>query len=96
MRSEARLVIIGAGIAGCSAAYHLTRLGWRDILVIDKGPLFENDGSTSHAPGSMFLTNPSKMMTEFARYSAELYGTLEDPENGPASKSPLPPSVWRI
>ena len=59
MRTEARLVIIGAGIAGCSAAYHLTRLGWRDILVIDKGPLFENDGSTSHAPGSMFLTNPS-------------------------------------
>ena len=47
MRTEARLVIIGAGIVGCSAAYHLTRLGWRDILVIDKGPLFENDGSTS-------------------------------------------------
>ena len=89
MRTEARLVIIGVGIVGCSAAYHLTRLGWRDILVIDKGPLFKNDGSTSHAPGSMFLTNPSKMMTEFARYSAELFGTLEDPEDGPPLYRPV-------
>lgn len=77
MQSRARLVIVGAGIVGCSAAYHFARLGWSDVLVLDKGPLFENDGSTSHAPGGMFLTNPSRMMTEFARYSRELYGSLE-------------------
>ena len=51
MNHQARLVIVGAGIVGCAAAYHLTKLGWRDIIVLDKGPLFENDGSTSHAPG---------------------------------------------
>jgi dimethylglycine oxidase len=73
MRDQASVVIIGAGIVGCSAAYHLAQLGWRDIVVLDKGDLFENDGSTSHAPGGMFLTNPSKMMTEMAKYSREFY-----------------------
>ena len=51
MKHQGRLVIVGAGIVGCAAAYHLAKLGWRDIWVVDKGPLFENDGSTSHAPG---------------------------------------------
>ncbi len=77
MQHQARLVIVGAGIVGCSAAYHLAALGWRDIVVLDKGGLFENDGSTSHAPGGMFLTNPSRMMTEFAKYSRQLYGQLD-------------------
>ena len=54
MRENARLVIIGAGIVGCSAAYHLTRLGWSDIAVLEQGPLFETGGSTSHAPGLVF------------------------------------------
>jgi len=78
MQMKYRLIIVGAGIAGSSAAYHLAQLGWRDILVIDKGELFEIDGSTSHAPGGMFLTNSSKMMVEFARYSRRWYGELHD------------------
>ena len=69
MRAHASIVIVGAGIAGCSAAYHLAQLGWKDILVVDKGPLFETGGSTSHAPGLIFQTNYSKLMTEFARYT---------------------------
>ena len=73
---RARLVIIGAGIVGCSAAYHLARLGWRDIVVVDQGPLFATGGSTSHAPGGVFQTNFSKMMTDFARYTVELYSGL--------------------
>ncbi len=77
MRNQARLVIIGAGIVGCSAAYHLTRFGWRDIVVVDQGPLFKTGGSTSHAPGLIFQTNGSKMMTEMARYTVELFNTLE-------------------
>lgn len=77
MRQQARLVIIGAGIVGSSAAYHFARLGWQDVVVLEKGALFEVDGSSSHAPGGMFLTNPSKMMTEFAKYSRALYGELE-------------------
>jgi len=74
MRTHAHVVIVGAGIAGCSAAYHLAQLGWKDILVVDKGPLFETGGSTSHAPGLIFQTNYSKMMTEFAKYTVK---TLE-------------------
>jgi dimethylglycine oxidase len=73
MQQQARLVIVGAGIVGCSAAYHFARLGWRDVVVIDKGPLFEVDGSSSHAPGGMFLANSSRMMVEFAKYSRQFY-----------------------
>ena len=70
---HAQAVIIGAGIAGCSVAYHLTKLGWREIVVVDQGPLFETGGSTSHAPGLVFQLNASKTMTEFARYSVDLW-----------------------
>lgn len=69
---QARLVIVGAGIVGCSAAYHLTQLGWKDIVVVDQGPLYETGGSTSHAPGSVFGTNPSKMMQRMAKYTTDL------------------------
>ncbi len=75
--THARAVIIGAGIAGCSVAYHLTKLGWRDVVVVDQGPLFETGGSTSHAPGLVFQINPSKTMTGFARYTVELWRQLE-------------------
>ena len=70
---HARAVIIGAGIAGCSVAYHFTKLGWREIVVVDQGPLFETGGSTSHAPGLVFQINASKTMTEFARDSVDLW-----------------------
>jgi dimethylglycine oxidase len=77
VQTHARLVIIGAGIVGCSAAYHLAQLGWRDIVVLDQGPLFETGGSTSHAPGLVFQTNSSRMMTAFAMYTVNLLGQLE-------------------
>ena len=80
--SQARLVIVGGGIVGCSAAYHLARLGWRDIVVVDKGGLPYNDGSTSHAPGSMYITNFSHMMTRFAVQSTQVYGALPEFEAG--------------
>lgn len=76
MQDRARLVVIGAGIVGCSAVYHLTRMGWRDIVVLDQGPLFETGGSTSHAPGLVFQTNFARMMTEFSRYAVKLYNEL--------------------
>ncbi len=74
---HAQAVIIGAGIAGCSVAYHLTKLGWHEIVVVDQGPLFETGGSTSHAPGLVFQLNASKTMTEFARYSVALWTRME-------------------
>ena len=77
MPKHARAVVVGAGIAGCSVAYHLTKLGWRDIVVVDQGPLFETGGSTSHAPGLVFQINPSRTMTGFARYTVDLWSRLE-------------------
>lgn len=77
MQSQARLVIIGAGIVGCSVAYYLTRRGWRDIVVVEQGPLFATGGSSSHAPGGVFQTNASKLMTTFAQETVRLYSGLE-------------------
>ncbi len=73
----ARVVIIGAGIVGCSAAYHLTRLGWRDVLVLDQGPLFEAGGSTSHAPGLVFENNVARTTCHFAMHTADVYRDLQ-------------------
>ena len=74
---HAQAVVIGAGIAGCSVAYHLAELGWRDIVVLDQGELFETGGSTSHAPGLVFQVNPSRTMTRFAAYTVDLWSRLE-------------------
>jgi dimethylglycine oxidase len=64
-----RVVIIGAGIVGCSLADELVLRGWNDVTVVDQGGLFKTGGSTSHAPGIIFQTNASKTMTEFAMYT---------------------------
>ena len=77
MRDRAQTVIIGAGIVGVSAAYHLAELGVTDVLVLEQGPLFETGGSTSHAPGIVFQTNPSRTMCRIAQDSVELYSSLE-------------------
>jgi dimethylglycine oxidase len=77
VEDRARVVVIGAGIVGCSAAEHLTKLGWRDVVVLDQGPLFEAGGSTSHAPGLVFQTNPSKTMTDLASYGVKRYSELD-------------------
>lgn len=74
---HARVVIIGAGIVGTSAAYYLTRYGWRDVVVLDQGALFQVPGSTSHAPGLMFQTNSSKTACQLAQWSVELYKQME-------------------
>ncbi|MFI9504453.1 FAD-dependent oxidoreductase [Nocardia sp. NPDC052566] len=72
-----KVVVIGAGIVGTSLAEEITARGWTDVTVIDRGPLFVTGGSTSHAPGLVFQTNPSKTMTEFARYTTEKFLSLE-------------------
>ena len=66
-----RVVIIGAGIVGCSLADELVLRGWSDVTVVEQGPLYKTGGSTSHAPGLIFQTNASKTMTEFAGYTVE-------------------------
>ncbi len=80
MEEQARVVIIGAGIVGCSIAYHLTELGWREIVVLDQGPLDQTWGSTSHAPGLMFQHNVSKTVSQLAMWSADLYSRVQPPD----------------
>ena len=73
---HARAVIIGAGVVGSSAAYYLTRYGWNDVVVLDQGPLFQVLGSTSHAPGLVFQTNPSRTVCRLAQWTVQLYREL--------------------
>jgi glycine cleavage system T protein len=75
--TRAQTVIVGAGIVGASAAYHLAELGETDVLVVDQGSLFATGGSTSHAPGLVFQTNPSRTMCRIAQDSVGLYDTLD-------------------
>ena len=73
--SEARVVIIGGGVAGCSLLYHLTRLGWNDVILVEKDEL--TSGSTWHAAGLCTQFIPSYNLMKLLRYSLELYGSLE-------------------
>ena len=75
-----KVVVIGAGIVGTSLADELTARGFTDVTVLDRGPLFATGGSTSHAPGLVFQTNPSKTMSSFARYTVEKFCALEHPD----------------
>jgi glycine/D-amino acid oxidase-like deaminating enzyme len=71
--SRAKVVVIGAGIVGNSVAYHLANLGWRDILLIDKGPLPNPGGSTGHASNFIYLVDHNKEMTALTVESARQY-----------------------
>jgi glycine cleavage system aminomethyltransferase T/glycine/D-amino acid oxidase-like deaminating enzyme len=73
---HARAVIIGAGIVGNSLAYHLANLGWRDLVLLDKGPLPNPGGSTGHASNFIFLVDHSKEMTKFTLDSVKQYKEL--------------------
>ncbi|MFD4634581.1 FAD-dependent oxidoreductase [Streptomyces sp. NPDC058284] len=72
-----RVVVIGAGIVGCSLADELTSRGWTDVTVLDQGPLPAPGGSTSHAPGLVFRTSPSRTLTAFAAYTVEKFHALQ-------------------
>ena len=76
MRDRAQTVIVGAGIVGASAAYHLAELGGTDVLVIGQGPLFGTGGSTSYEPGLVFQTNGSRTMCRIAQDTVALYDCL--------------------
>ncbi|MEM7344428.1 MAG: FAD-dependent oxidoreductase [Chloroflexota bacterium] len=76
MKTYAQTVIVGAGIVGCSTAYYLAQYGCKDVLVIDKGELFENDGSTSHAPGGVNPLSNNRTMARFAADTIDLAEAL--------------------
>src|SRR3954449_5156802 len=70
---SAQVVVIGAGIVGNSLVHHLARLGWTDIVLIDKGTLPNPGGSTGHASNFIFLTDHSKEMTALTLDSVRQY-----------------------
>ncbi|MAU47342.1 MAG: FAD-dependent oxidoreductase [Yangia sp.] len=74
--SKARVVIIGGGVSGCSVAYHLARLGWTDIVLLERKQL--TSGTTWHAAGLIGQLQPSQNRTRLAKYSADLYARLEE------------------
>ncbi len=76
MKIHAKIVIVGAGIVGSSAAYWLAKYGEKDVLVIDKGELFENDGSSSHAPGGVNPLSNNPSMAKLAGDTIDLFETL--------------------
>ncbi len=74
--SHARVVIIGGGVIGCSVAYHLAKLGWTDIVLLERKQL--TSGTTWHAAGLIAQLRATANMTRLAKYSQELYGRLEE------------------
>lgn len=80
--SHARVVIIGGGVIGCSVAYHLTKLGWKDVVLLERKQL--TSGTTWHAAGLIAQLRATANMTKLAKYSQELYGSLEE-ETGVAT-----------
>jgi len=74
--TRARAVVIGCGIVGSSLAYHVTRLGWSEVVVLDKGPLPNPGGSTGHASNFIFLVDHSKEMTQLTVESVRQYEEL--------------------
>ncbi|MDA3916022.1 MAG: FAD-dependent oxidoreductase [Deltaproteobacteria bacterium] len=81
MKNHARVVVIGGGIAGCSTLYHLTKLGWSDVVLVEKNEL--TSGSTWLAAGNVPQYHRSFNSTKINDYAVKLYPTLEE-ETGQA------------
>jgi sarcosine dehydrogenase len=76
MRESAQVVIVGGGIVGCSIAYHLTIMGWKDVVIVEKDML--TSGSTWHAAGLVGQLRSNRNVTQMLKYSVELYERLEE------------------
>ena len=74
--SHAQVVIIGGGVGGCSIAYHLTKIGWKDILLLERHEL--TAGSTWHSAGLVGQLRSDANLTRMMYYSTDLYRQLKD------------------
>ena len=74
--SQAQVVIIGGGVGGCSIAYHLTKMGWKDIVLIERHEL--TAGSTWHSAGLVGQLRSDANLTRMMYYSTALYRQLSD------------------
>ncbi len=88
--SHARVVVIGGGIVGVSVAYHLTKLGWRDVVLLERSEIA--CGTTWHAAGLVGQLRATHNLTRLAKYGADLYERLEA-ETGQATGFRRPGSL---
>ena len=84
MKSHVRVAVIGGGVVGVSVLYHLTKLGWTDVALIERSEL--TSGSTWHAAGGMHAINGDTNMTALQAYTVKLYDELEK-ESGRSAAS---------
>ena len=76
MKSHTRVLVIGGGVIGCSVLYHLTKLGWSDIMLVERSEL--TSGSTWHAAGGFHTLNADTNMAALQGYTIRLYRELEE------------------
>lgn len=88
MKSQARIVIIGGGVAGTSALYHLTERGWTDCMLLEMDEL--TSGSTWHAAGNVPTFSGSRNIIKLQHYSTQLYATLS---SNPDYPCPFVPTI---
>ena len=75
MKSHARVVVIGGGVVGASVLYHLTKAGWKDVLLVERAEL--TSGSTWHAAGGMHTVNGDPNVAKLQQYTIQLYKEIE-------------------
>ncbi len=75
MKSHAKVVVIGGGVVGASVLYHLTKAGWKDVLLIERAEL--TSGSTWHAAGGMHTVNGDPNVAKLQQYTIQLYKEIE-------------------
>ena len=76
MKSQTQVVVIGGGVVGCSVLYHLTKLGWKDAVLLERSEL--TSGSTWHAAGGMHTINGDPNVAKLQQYTIELYQEMEE------------------
>ena len=74
--SQAQVVVIGGGVGGCSIAYHLTLMGWKDVVILERHEL--TSGSTWHSAGLVGQMRSDANLTRMMHYSTDLYRKLKD------------------
>ena len=75
MRNQVRVAVIGGGVVGASVLYHLTKAGWKDVLLIERAEL--TSGSTWHAAGGMHTVNGDPNVAKLQQYTINLYKEIE-------------------
>ncbi len=76
MKSHAQAVVIGGGVVGCSVLYHLTKLGWKDCVLLERSEL--TSGSTWHAAGGMHTVNGDPNVAQLQQYTIKLYEEIQE------------------